>query len=167
MFRNFWCPAVQTNPGCSHIFLVLFEAFWYNQMSKYGVPGLRKSRNHEHVKFLCVKIWNRYFIIPIRSGQKPIQLLNLLSEYNSTIKRQNMIIIIMIVVPMVFLLFSYRILICLWCSYCFPMVFSISVNMTQECPTNTSIFSHAFQKQILSIGEILDRFIWNLFIGES
>ena len=32
-------------------FLVLFKAFWYNEMNKYGLPVLRKSRNHGIVKF--------------------------------------------------------------------------------------------------------------------
>ena len=37
-------------PRCSH-FSGFVEAFWYNKMNKYGLPGLRKSRIHEHVKF--------------------------------------------------------------------------------------------------------------------
>ena len=32
-------------------FLVFVEAFGYNKMSKYGLPGLGKSINHETVKF--------------------------------------------------------------------------------------------------------------------
>ena len=40
-----------TFPGCVHNFLVFFEAFWYNEMNKYGLPGPRKSRNHQNVKF--------------------------------------------------------------------------------------------------------------------
>ena len=32
-------------------FLLIFKAFWYNNMNKYGVPGPQKSRHHEHVKF--------------------------------------------------------------------------------------------------------------------
>ena len=31
--------------------LFVFEAFWYNEMGKYGLPGLRKSRNHGNVTF--------------------------------------------------------------------------------------------------------------------
>ena len=38
-------------PGCSHNFLVFFEAFWYNKMNKYGLPELRKSRNHQIWRF--------------------------------------------------------------------------------------------------------------------
>ena len=33
-------------PGCSLIFLDLFEVIWYNEMKKYGAPGPKTSRNY-------------------------------------------------------------------------------------------------------------------------
>ena len=38
-------------PGCSEIFLDLFEVSWYNEMKKYGVPGAEKPRNHDDSRF--------------------------------------------------------------------------------------------------------------------
>ena len=43
------------SPGGSHVFLYFLKHFWYNKMSKCGLPGLRESRNHQNVKFWCLK----------------------------------------------------------------------------------------------------------------
>ena len=36
-------------------FFVFFEAFWYNKISKCGLPGRRKSINHQTSRILCLK----------------------------------------------------------------------------------------------------------------
>ena len=53
MFENIDCHIYKHNisPGCSQIFLALLEAFRYNTISEYGLPGLRKSRNHQIWRF--------------------------------------------------------------------------------------------------------------------
>ena len=41
-------------------FLVLFEAFWYNRMNKYGLLRVQKYRNHKNVKFKIMKSGSYY-----------------------------------------------------------------------------------------------------------
>ena len=38
-------------PGCTHIFLDLFEAFWYTKMNKYGFYGFENPEVINMSKF--------------------------------------------------------------------------------------------------------------------
>ena len=70
----------------SIIFWYFLKYFGIIKMSKYGLLRVQKSINHENVKFLCLKSWNRNSIVPIWSRKiykalKPIFQIILLYKW--------------------------------------------------------------------------------------
>ena len=83
------------------LFLVFVEAFWYNHIDKYGLPGLQKSSK---IKNLMAKMMKSGFYYTNPKRKNPNKPLNLLFKHNFTIKLQKITIIIMVIFPMIFML---------------------------------------------------------------